>query len=60
MTRARKLALRSLLLAAGGCCLALVSLLPAYAVPLTVGGMLLPALAGLVGVGEMNEPPDGR
>jgi len=56
--RNRKLAIRSVLMGAGACCLALVPQAPAWTIPLTIGGVMLPALAAAVGVGEMNQPKE--
>lgn len=58
--RRAKLLARSLLMGAGACCLALVPQAPAWSVPLTIGGIMLPALAAALGVGEMNDRGSGR
>ncbi len=57
--RRLKIAARALLMGAGACCLALVPQIPAWAIPLTIGGVMLPAVAASVGVGEMNAPKGG-
>jgi len=56
--RKMKLAARSLLVGAGACCLALVPSRPAWTVPLTIGGVMLPALGAAIGIGEMNRGGD--
>jgi len=55
--RKMKLYVRASLMAAGGVCMSLVATLPAQAVTLTIAGTVLLAIAGLVGVGEMNAAP---
>ena len=57
LNRRQKLAARAILLACGACCLALISKLPAYEIQLTIGGIMFPAFAGALGVGEMNDEP---